>query len=75
MNPAPRTDARCPRCGQAFCCGLSAPGPCECTTVALSAALQARLRAQFQGCLCMECLRELIRAEADAGPPPEAGAR
>jgi Cysteine-rich CWC len=57
---------RCPRCGGAFACGAAGPEPCACTTVTLSATLQARLRRQFSGCLCLACLRELA-APGDAG--------
>lgn len=49
----------CPRCGQTFQCGVQGDTPCPCTTVNLSAALQQRLRAQFQGCLCLRCLVDL----------------
>ena len=31
----------------------------------LSADLQARLRAQYSGCLCLPCLRQLAAADAD----------
>jgi hypothetical protein len=50
---------RCPRCGGAFHCGIGDPGPCACTAITLSAALQQQLRAQFQGCLCQRCLQAL----------------
>ncbi|CAD5374125.1 conserved hypothetical protein [Rubrivivax sp. A210] len=61
---------RCPRCGGAFSCGAALPGPCACTTLTLSPALQARLRGAYSGCLCLACLREAAAAEA---PAPSAG--
>jgi hypothetical protein len=64
---------RCPRCHGDFFCGAAGPGPCACATVALGAALQARLRMQFRGCLCPNCLRALAEAEAAAGGTSMAG--
>ncbi len=62
MN-ATTTPDRCPRCGDAFACGAAGPGPCACCTIALSATLQAQLRQQYSGCLCLPCLQLLARAE------------
>ena len=56
-------NSRCPRCGGSFACGAAGPVPCACTTVTLSAAALAQLRASFQGCLCPACLRVLARAD------------
>jgi len=53
----------CPRCGGGFFCGAAGPGPCDCTTLALSAMLQAQLLARYSGCLCLNCLRELTAAD------------
>ena len=58
---------RCPRCGGPFACGAAGPGPCACTGVTLSTALQAQLRSQYKGCLCLACLRVLAAAEIDTG--------
>lgn len=52
-------DDRCPRCGGSFHCGVNGAAPCPCTTVQLSAALQAQLRERFEGCLCVRCLADL----------------
>jgi Cysteine-rich CWC len=52
-------DARCPRCGRAFHCGIDDPQPCACTTLRLSAATLADLRQRYRGCLCLTCLGEL----------------
>ena len=52
---------RCPRCGGAFRCGANDAAPCACTELTLAPALLARLREEFEGCLCLGCLRELAR--------------
>lgn len=65
---AAATADRCPRCGGGFACGINGPGPCVCTTVKPSPALLADLRRQFTGCLCLNCLRELIEAETANEP-------
>ena len=57
---------RCPRCGGGFRCGANDPTPCACTGLKLDAALLADLRAQFKGCLCLDCLRELAAAHEAA---------
>lgn len=61
----PLLDARCPRCGGAFECGAQA-GECDCFELRLSDTLRQRLAAQFDGCLCLACLRQLA-----AEPPDE----
>jgi hypothetical protein len=55
---------RCPRCGGGFHCGIGDAGPCACTGITLSAALQQQLRAQFSGCLCLPCLQALAGGAA-----------
>jgi hypothetical protein len=62
--PANRPDNTCPRCGGGFHCGAHDASPCACTGLTLSAALQQELRARYQGCLCLACLRSLAVAEA-----------
>jgi len=50
---------------------MNDPGPCACTTLTLSPALQARLAAAYRGCLCLRCLAELAAQDApdlSAGP-------
>lgn len=54
---------RCPRCAGSFACGAAGPGPCACTTVQLSPALQQQLRQQYSGCLCLACLTLLTEAQ------------
>ena len=53
------SESCCPRCGGAFECGAMGPGPCACQSVSPRPELQARLRQQFSGCLCLGCLRAL----------------
>jgi Cysteine-rich CWC len=63
-------NARCPRCGGAFRCGVGDPGPCACTGLVLPPALLQQLQASHSGCLCLDCLHELAAAapQAPAGP-------
>ena len=58
-DPALSDDARCPRCGAAFHCGMNAAAPCACTTVTLDADTLATLRGLYSGCLCLACLQAL----------------
>jgi hypothetical protein len=67
MNEAAAPDC-CPRCGGGFTCGAAGPGPCACSTLTLSAALQAQLRQQYSGCLCLPCLQALAQADLDGAP-------
>jgi TRAP-type C4-dicarboxylate transport system permease small subunit/ribosomal protein L34E len=62
-------DARCPRCGRGFHCGMNDAAPCACTTLQLNAATLSRLRARYSGCLCLQCLGELARADTTGAPP------
>jgi hypothetical protein len=62
-RPALRAIA-CPRCGGDFRCGAAGPGPCACSGLTLTPALQAALRARWDDCLCLDCLRTL----ADGAP-------
>ena len=65
MNVGVADSDRCPRCGGGFHCGAQDATPCPCTTVKLSADLQASLRQRYTGCLCEACLQALT-AEAQA---------
>ena len=60
-------DANCPRCGGGFECGVNA-GHCACFGIRLTDTLRAELAAQYSGCLCLPCLRELIAADAVRQP-------
>ena len=57
----PLIDARCPRCGGGFECGMQA-GHCACFGIRLPERLRAELAERYSGCLCLPCLRELIEA-------------
>ena len=57
---------RCPRCGGGFHCGANDAAPCACTALKLDATLLADLRRQFNGCLCLNCLRQLAAAHEAA---------
>jgi hypothetical protein len=61
---------RCPRCGGAFHCGVADAAPCRCSTLVLSAGLQAALRERWSGCLCLKCLAELAAADVARGSAP-----
>lgn len=65
---ATRAPDRCPRCGGTFACGAAGPGPCACSSLTLSDTLQAQLRQQYSGCLCLPCLQALVQAEVDGAP-------
>ena len=68
---APAASERCPRCGGGFHCGVNDSTRCACTSVTLSAALQAELRQRYSGCLCLRCLVELANgAPTTAGDQP-----
>jgi hypothetical protein len=73
-NLAPLPENRCPRCGGAFHCGIDDAGPCACTGVRPDAALLARLRERYAGCLCLACLGALAQGAAldAAAPAPRA---
>jgi hypothetical protein len=58
----------CPRCGGGFHCGVKDAGPCPCSTLTLSPALQADLRRRYARCLCLRCLGELAQQDATAVP-------
>ncbi|MBK7615298.1 MAG: cysteine-rich CWC family protein [Vitreoscilla sp.] len=58
-EPTEQPGSACPRCGDGFHCGAQDAGPCACTGLKLSAALQQDLRLRYQGCLCLACLRHL----------------
>jgi hypothetical protein len=71
---SPTDDARCPRCGGGFHCGIDDAQPCACTSIELKPAALVELRRQFSGCLCLRCLRCLreLAAGASAGLPQRA---
>ncbi|HET9821183.1 MAG TPA: cysteine-rich CWC family protein [Burkholderiaceae bacterium] len=70
MADASTINARCPRCGAAFHCGMHDAQPCACTAVALDAATLLRLRTRYEGCLCGRCLAAIAREVAPDGARP-----
>jgi hypothetical protein len=61
MSPQtlPSHTDRCPRCAAAFHCGMNDAAPCACSGITLDASTLARLRRDYSGCLCLDCLRAL----------------
>jgi hypothetical protein len=60
---SPKRDT-CPRCGNAFHCGVGDAAPCPCTTLRLDAATLAALRESHSSCICMTCLAQLAAPSA-----------
>jgi len=58
-------DDRCPRCGGGFHCGAK-DDRCDCFDLNLSEALREKLAKEYEGCLCLACLKAL-QQEAHAG--------
>lgn len=61
-----RPDQTCPRCGSRFDCHIDDVEHCACADIDLSAELTRRINADWGDCLCVNCLRELARAEGNA---------
>jgi hypothetical protein len=59
---AAESNTACPRCGQAFRCGVGDAGPCPCTQLEFDGPTLAELNRQYSGCLCLRCLAELAPA-------------
>jgi hypothetical protein len=59
LSPGEPVLRRCPKCGAGFDCGVHRPvdDPCWCVGLGVELDALARLAADFQGCLCGECLR------------------
>ncbi|MCQ2321249.1 MAG: cysteine-rich CWC family protein [Bacteroidales bacterium] len=51
----------CPRCGKTFECVHTAD--CWCAKIHLSDVAKAKLKMQFNDCLCESCLREIAAEE------------
>jgi len=67
MVNAPDTRKTCPRCGTLFVCRAGAVTSCQCQGVELSQVQQSLIAAQYNGCLCRDCLVTLREAHL----PPE----
>jgi hypothetical protein len=57
LRPKQRPPRTCEACGQSFQCGASLTG-CWCMHIKLSPEVKQKLRAQYQDCLCPQCLQE-----------------
>ncbi|MEN8259418.1 MAG: cysteine-rich CWC family protein [Pseudomonadota bacterium] len=60
----PHETVTCPRCGAPFECKLGSIDLCHCAAAQLTEEQQLDIEAQYEGCLCLECLCE-ISAKAD----------
>jgi hypothetical protein len=63
MSPTPTV---CPRCSDAFECGIGS-GACWCADVTISDATRTAFTQYYEGCLCRDCLTSL---EADRPQVP-----
>lgn len=61
--PTPGLPDTCPRCGGAFLCGASGPGPCACAGLTLTPAMLADLKARYTHCLCVACLAQIAAGD------------
>jgi hypothetical protein len=59
MSDPAACNTSCPRCEQAFRCGVDDAGRCPCTTLQLDGPTLAALNREYRGCLCVRCLAEL----------------
>ena len=62
---ASSADDTCPRCGKVFHCGIGDKLPCACAGISLQPEVQAALRLQFDGCLCVSVI-EHVPGDGDA---------
>jgi len=65
MSEAPGFQDTCPRCGAGFHCGAQ-DDHCDCFELQLTTELRESIAREYDGCLCLRCLRELAN-------PPAAG--
>ncbi len=72
--PALPDNARCPRCGGDFRCGVN-DGHCACFGLQLGEALRQRIAAQYRDCLCVRCLAALAQEGMESGPVSPEGER
>jgi hypothetical protein len=60
------TPTVCPRCSNAFECGIGS-GACWCADVSIGDATRSAFAQYYEGCLCRDCLTSL---EADRPQAP-----
>ena len=52
-------DKKCPKCGAPFICRHNDIVRCQCAEVKLTEAAQAYIKANYNDCLCVNCLRAI----------------
>lgn len=67
IQPSRRAPRTCEACGKPFVCGASLTG-CWCFDIKLSAAKRKELRAQYNDCLCRECLETNAQQDEKSVP-------
>jgi hypothetical protein len=68
--PVLRQPMPCQSCGEDFICGAGLTG-CWCMEIKLDAPARAKMRQQFQDCLCRNCLESSANESAGAGDAAE----
>jgi hypothetical protein len=57
-------NARCPRCGNGFDCGVADASPCGCRQAPLTDDHRRAIAARYSGCLCLACLTAIAAGTA-----------
>ena len=74
ISPRYREPVKCDGCGADFTCGASLSG-CWCMKVEVSREARAKLRSQFNTCVCRDCLekaqRTVSQVTGTAGSPAQ----
>jgi len=52
-------NSACPRCGSLFICKMGDIDHCDCLMVGMDAWARVYVSERYEGCLCVDCLREL----------------
>lgn len=60
---------KCPRCKKGFECKANSISECQCSTVTLTEKERAFISTTFDGCLCVDCLKEIKVGEANLKLP------
>ncbi|MEW6126421.1 MAG: cysteine-rich CWC family protein [Acidobacteriota bacterium] len=64
--PSLRKPMTCQSCGENFICGAGLTG-CWCMEVKLDTPTRAKMRQQFNDCLCRQCLEGFAKNSAVSG--------
>lgn len=54
---------KCPRCAKGFECKADSISECQCSTVTLTKKERELIGTTFDGCLCVDCLKEIQAGE------------